>query len=657
MNEELHGSFVGTHSLPSQADVVAETGASTKTAGEGANKPAAAKPVEIGAQDLALLKLEALDAAPVGFIITNKDGTIVWANSASELLTGYPPAELLGQNPRIFNSGLQSEPFYREMWETILAGLKWQGELINRRKDGTFYHEELSITPVRDAEGEISHFISAKRDVTERKGNETALRRSDELFRQVTENIQEVFFVYSPEPLRVIYISPAYEQIWGRNRAEVYERPGALVESSHPEDRTRALETLLQERQQGKPGEAEFRILRPDGSLRWIRMRTFPVHDEAGHFIRVVGFAEDVTARKRAEEELRRAHHELNLALAEAGERARAHEKLTELVDMIQCCESREQAFKIVEEVLGTVFTSCGGALYLISPSRDEAEAMASWGRGEQADKLFRPQDCWALRRGKVHVVPDAQSAMRCGHARSTPDAGHICIPLMAHGETLGLLYFECPRDAVALAPEIHSNPWKGIAERAAVVGERLSLALANLQLREVLRQQSVRDPLTGLFNRRYMEETLDRELSSAARRKESVALAMCDLDRFKDFNDIFGHDAGDLVLREVAAVLKANVRHGDIVCRLGGEEFVIILPGASVDIARERLEAIRQQVQSLSITHRGRTLGKVTISAGLAGFRKDGATPEDLLRVADKALYAAKNDGRNRVVLPVAEP
>ena len=189
---------------------MAETGASTKTAGEVAIKPAAAKPVEIGAQDLALLKLEALDAAPVGLIITNKDGTIVWANSASELLTGYPPAELLGQNPRIFNSGLQSEPFYREMWETILAGLKWQGELINRRKDGTFYHEELSITPVRDAEGEISHFISIKRDVTERRANEKALRRSDELFRQVTENIQEVFFVYSPEPLSVWCLSPAW---------------------------------------------------------------------------------------------------------------------------------------------------------------------------------------------------------------------------------------------------------------------------------------------------------------------------------------------------------------------------------------------------------------------------------------------------------------
>jgi diguanylate cyclase (GGDEF)-like protein/PAS domain S-box-containing protein len=495
-----------------------------------------------------------------------------------------------------------------------------------------------------------------KKDISERKATEEALRHSDELFRQVTENIQEVFFVYTPEPLRIIYVSPAYEHIWGRSRAEIYQSPNAMIESVHADDRRRMVETFLQERQ-GSPYEAEFRLLRPDGALRWIRLRTFPVRDDGGRLIRMVGFAEDATARKRAEEESRKAHGELNLALAEASERARESEKLTELVDMIQCSQNREQAFKIIEEVLGSVFASCGGALYLISPSRDAAEIMASWAQGIEAEKTFRPQDCWALRRGKVHVVPDSTSAMRCVHARSVAGAGHICIPLVAHGETLGLLYFECPQAAINTTTEIHPDPWKGIAERAAVVGERLSLALANLQLREVLRQQSVRDPLTGLFNRRYMEETLDREMSGAARRNDSVAVAMCDLDRFKDFNDIFGHDAGDLVLREISNILKGSVRHSDVVCRLGGEEFVIILPGASVAIAHERLEAIRRQVEALTITHRGRTLGKVTISSGLAAFPKDGISAEDLLRSADKALYQAKTDGRNRVTLtaPVA--
>jgi diguanylate cyclase (GGDEF)-like protein/PAS domain S-box-containing protein len=656
MNEEQQRNLEGTNS-PSPFDSMAtETGAGSEAAREGERKAAAEKPSAIGPPVLEQWKLEALEAAPVGFLITKRDGTILWANPTIEQMTGFPPEELVGRNARIFSSGLQPESFYRQMWETILAGNKWQGELINRRKDETLYHEEMHITPVRDGNGEISHFISVKRDVSERKANEQVLRRSDELFRQVTENIQEVFFVYSPEPLRIVYVSPAYEHIWGRSLGEAYARPESLADSVHPEDRKRAHETFLQDRQ-GRPTETELRILRPDGSLRWIRVRTFPVHNETGRFIRVVGFAEDATARKQAEEELRRARNELNLALAESGERERENEKLTELVDMIQCCQSREQAFKIIEEFLGQIFISCGGALYLISPSRDEAEGVAAWGLGAEAQKTFEPQDCWGLRRGKVHVVPEANSAMRCGHTHERQDTGHICIPLVADGEALGLLYFVCPKDAVAVSPEVHLNPWKRIGERAAVVGERLSLALANLQLRDVLRQQSVRDPLTGLFNRRYMEETLDRELSSAARRKDAVAVAMLDLDRFKDFNDIFGHDAGDLVLREVAGMLKGNVRHGDVVCRLGGEEFVIILPGASVEIARERLETIRRQVQSLTISHRSRMLGKVTISAGIAGYPKDGVAAEDLLRAADTALYHAKNDGRNKVVVPALAP
>ncbi len=471
-------------------------------------------------RELELLKLEALEASPIAFLITTRDGTIVWANPAIEAMTGYAPSELAGQTPRLFKSGQHSESFYRELWETILAGRKWQGEMTNRRKDGSLYQEELSITPVRGPHGEFSHFIAAIKDV----------------------------------------------------------------------------------------------------SARW-----------------------------KAEEALRQAHNELNRAVAEASDRQAESEKLTELVDMIQCCQSREKAFQIVAEVLESIFPACAGALYLINTSHDEAEAMAHWGPGGEINKIFRPDDCWALRRGKVHVAADAKSATRCDHAPHASDSGHICIPLVAHGETLGLLYFEFPADS----PGRPAQPWKRLAERAAVVGERLSLALANLQLREELRQQSVRDVLTGLFNRRYMEETLDRELSRAARYNESVAVAICDLDRFKDFNDIFGHDAGDLLLREVAGVMTANVRQSDVVCRLGGEEFVVILPGANLDIAWTRLETIRKQVQSISLNHRNRTLDRVTISSGLAAFPKDGASSEDLLHAADKALYRAKREGRNRVAMP----
>jgi PAS domain S-box-containing protein len=243
---------MGPH-VPQVLEVFGEQDHASTPAGEPVREPlAASAPAAIGTRELAVLKFEALDAAPIEFLITTRDGMIVWANPAIEQLTGYAPAELLGRDMRLFRSGRLPDAFYEEMWQTILAGRKWQGELINRRKDGSLYHEELAVTPVRNAHGEITHFICVKKGISERKSTEEALRRTDELFRQVTENVQEVFFVCTLEPLRVIYVSPAYKEIRGRDRAEVYERPTALVKSAHPEDRGQALESFLQQRQ-GRP--------------------------------------------------------------------------------------------------------------------------------------------------------------------------------------------------------------------------------------------------------------------------------------------------------------------------------------------------------------------------------------------------------------------
>jgi diguanylate cyclase (GGDEF)-like protein len=386
----------------------------------------------------------------------------------------------------------------------------------------------------------------------------------------------------------------------------------------------------------------EYRIIRPDGTLRWIWSRSSPVYEPGGRFTRMVGFAEDITDRKKADEELRGIHEKLNQALEEAGRRASESEKLTELVDMIQCCRTIEQAYEIAQEALASIFDPEAGALCITSSSRSIVEVAAAWGEAPGTEKAFGPDDCWALRRGKVHQVADAVSPLRCPHVPGPLPGGYVCVPLVAQGETLGLLYLECR----------HTGSIRTLSRQAQTVGERLSLALANLQLREVLRHQSVRDPLTGLFNRRYMEETLTRELARAARRHDPVALVLCDLDHFKQFNDIFGHEAGDLVLREIANLLQMQVRAGDIVCRFGGEEFVMILPDATVEVARERAESVVKEVQLLALSHRGRTLGRVTISIGVSVFPEQGSTAEELLHAADQALYRAKREGRDRVIL-----
>jgi diguanylate cyclase (GGDEF)-like protein len=193
------------------------------------------------------------------------------------------------------------------------------------------------------------------------------------------------------------------------------------------------------------------------------------------------------------------------------------------------------------------------------------------------------------------------------------------------------------------------------LARQASAVGERISLALANLRLRDVLRSQSIRDPLTGLFNRRYMEESLEREVRRAVRNDECVTLLMLDIDRFKQFNDTFGHQAGDTLLRALGDFLSQRTRGQDVACRYGGEEFVLILAGATADDGCKRAEFLRAELKQLTVQHARQVLGRITLSIGISAFPGHGATAEELLRAADQALYRAKAEGRDRVA--VASP
>jgi diguanylate cyclase (GGDEF)-like protein len=219
----------------------------------------------------------------------------------------------------------------------------------------------------------------------------------------------------------------------------------------------------------------------------------------------------------------------------------------------------------------------------------------------------------------------------------------------MAHGETLGIL-------SPVTEPNGSEGPQTSISEfnaRLAVsVAEQAARSFANLKLREKLRYQSVRDPLTGLFNRRYLDESLERELPNAIRKNRSLGVIMLDVDRFKKFNDMFGHDAGDAVLRELGDFLAKFTRRGDLACRYGGEEFTLILPESSLEDTRRRAEELRISFQQLSIKHRDIVLGKVTLSLGVAALPDHGTTAADLLAAADGALLRAKVEGRDRVLI-----
>jgi diguanylate cyclase (GGDEF)-like protein len=246
-----------------------------------------------------------------------------------------------------------------------------------------------------------------------------------------------------------------------------------------------------------------------------------------------------------------------------------------------------------------------------------------------------------------VHLVQPSRAGLICQHLPRPLPETTLCVPMMAQGEMLGMLNLCSVVGSLSEAQQ----------QLAVTVSEHLSLALSNVRLRETLRHQAIRDPLTGMYNRRYMEESLERELRRAARHGTPLGVMMLDLDHFKRFNDTFGHAAGDVVLREVGHLLQHYLRGEDIACRYGGEEFTLILIDAPLSVVVQRANQIREAVKALTISHHGQSLGIASISLGVAMFPEHGLTSEKLVRSADAALYRAKEAGRDRVIVVQALP
>ena len=247
---------------------------------------------------------------------------------------------------------------------------------------------------------------------------------------------------------------------------------------------------------------------------------------------------------------------------------------LSEMNEWLQSCKSLDELYEMVAAFLARLLPGCAGTLYVYANSRDILEAMRQWNGARSATNIH-PDDCWGLRRGYTYTFGESEIAFPCAHVASAEACDTCCIPILAHGETIGMLHLEFS----------HGAGKEGIADRrrlGLVCAEQISLAIANVKLRDQLRDQSIRDALTGMYNRRYLLETARREFSRATRSNQGVSILSIDVDHFKKFNDNHGHDAGDTVLRAVADVLKASFRDEDVPCRFGGEEFLVLLPATT---------------------------------------------------------------------------
>jgi diguanylate cyclase (GGDEF)-like protein len=325
---------------------------------------------------------------------------------------------------------------------------------------------------------------------------------------------------------------------------------------------------------------------------------------------------------------------------AEATDTRRQVENLFKMTDMLQSALGYEDANAVLRATATELLAGFGGALYVFNNSRDRLDLSAHWDwpEGSPPPETISPAHCWALKRGKPHVNHVGASALRCEHL--APEVLVLEIPMMARGEVYGLL---CVQSDGAEAETRLSD----ITSLAAAVADAMSLALSNIALREKLRTQALRDPLTGLYNRRYMEDILERSANLAERSGSPLSAVMIDLDHFKLLNDEHGHALGDAVLREVAAAIVGAIRPCDIACRYGGEELLVILPDCSLDDAVVKANGLRARIESLSENHGCR----VTASFGVASIPDNSSKASDILTAADAALYRAKQEGRNRVV------
>jgi diguanylate cyclase (GGDEF)-like protein len=315
-------------------------------------------------------------------------------------------------------------------------------------------------------------------------------------------------------------------------------------------------------------------------------------------------------------------------------------ERLFAMTDMLQSAAGLDDTNEVLLATVAKLLPGFSGALYVLNNSRDRLDLSLRWGAVEDASvDHLAPTSCWALKRGKPHLNAMDAGSLRCRHVSAAQNT--LEIPMAARGELYGLLEIgtEGPDASVRLT---------AIQPVASAIADAMSLALSSLALRERLRNQALRDSLTGLYNRRFLEEMLDRMCQDAERRKISIAAIMIDLDHFKLLNDQHGHAAGDAVLRDVSAAILSCLRGTDVACRYGGEELAILLPGCTAALASGKAELIRSRIAEVTAA----AGHPVTASLGVAAIPESATGAIDLLPNADAALYSAKHEGRDRVVV-----
>lgn len=580
---------------------------------------------------------KAFSSSPAALTITRRsDNVFVDVNENFLDLFGYSRDQVIGHASTEFAINPNATA-RAEMERDMLAdGVVHNREMVLYTQSGQARNMLMSVAAL-ELDGE-AHILTTMLDITSRKQAEVALEDSEAKLRALFHVLPVGVSILDRER-HVVDTNPALGRILKLSPQELAKGAYADWKYIHADGspvEPREFPSVRAFEEQRPVLDVEMGVVRDAGETVWTSVSAVPVPvSDLG----VIVVTTDITERLKSEEAMIRVNAQLT-------ERMREISFLNEMAEQLQTCLMVEEVYQVTAEWAARLFPNQSGAIYVIGNNRKWVETAIVWGIPPPEASLFGQDDCWALWRGHAHISGTNYPTIPCRHVKHAAPAFSICMPLSAQGETLGVFHLRVPHD-------VPVSLWnEGQQQLARTVSDSTALALANLNLRESLRQQSIRDPLTNLFNRRYMEESLERELHRAERRVKPVGIAMLDADHFKKINDTEGHNVGDAVLRQLGHFLEERTRDGDIACRYGGEEFTLILPEASLEETRLRAEQLRQEFEATPLHYEDRSLAPLTLSFGVAAYPEHGKTAEEVLHAADAALYRAKREGRNRVVV-----
>ena len=439
---------------------------------------------------------------------------------------------------------------------------------------------------------------------------------------------------------RVEWVNPAFVVTTGYSLQDMRGRkPGDVLQG--PDTDTATVREIARALSARRPVHVEILNYTRHGKPYWVEMHIAPVFSEVGRHTHFIAVERDITERRALEERTRE--------VFEAEEFQQSERRLlAEMSEWLYSAKSQAELLDVVKLAMGTLMPEAEGALYLHGAEREGMRLAVHWG-GAQAPAQVRADECWALRRGRAYHYGAQAIQLPCAHAEPG-DAPHFCLPIVAQSETIGLLHLSFAvfrRNGATSHEEFLRRRWT----TALTCAEQISLAVANVRLRNELEERSLRDPLTRLHNRRWLLEQGEGLLRAARAAGAPFTLVALDIDHFKRVNDTFGHDVGDRVLDAVGTIIGRGVAGIGHPCRIGGEEFAVLLPRIAAPDARRTVDTLRDRLAEIAMREGGEDIPRITVSAGVAEAPRAGETLPALLKAADRALYAAKSAGRDRVM------